>query len=379
MRSRFYCLLWLLLASGLEAPAQTPLSALPPPRFEHYSTPGPRHWRGTIGQQAVTLELDSSAWGYSGQYYYNRRGRLLRFSQPSAKERRAGQIRLDETTDLKTTGYFLFSGLLRGVLTGTWRSPDGRRTLPVVLHETYADALAYTSETWEVKLKQLIRDDFYDNTRLDSAELRQDYLNFGPSPAAANCQLQATLGRPVPPPRMNRYLDSLLHARQKELLDYFFYGDKYVAYNSNYLFSVVQFERFTTKDEGMSNMHDWGQRRTYDLRTGRRLRLADLLIPGYEKPLRRWLLQCLKSVWENNYYESVGASGKLPVGGFLVTGTGLTFSYDDRDDDSLGFPGPYHADRSIEVEISYETLLPIIRPNGPLTALLRERHLLPEK
>jgi hypothetical protein len=142
---------------------------------------------------------------------------------------------------------------------------------------------------------------------------------------------------------------------------------------------VVQFDHFLAEEDSGMGTHEWSQSRTYDLRTGRRLRLADLLLPGYEVQVRRWLLQGLKSVWEDTYYDGVGANGKLPASGFLATGTGLRFSYDDRDDESLGFPGPYHADRSIEVEIPYETLLPIIRPNGPLTALLLERHLLPRK
>ena len=369
---------WLLPTLWLTALSVCGQAPLPPPlpnRLEHYTTPGPRHWRGTIGQQPVTMQLDSGGSGYYGQYYYDRRGQPLRFSQASAKERKASQIRFDETTDWKTTGYFLFTGPLRSPLSGTWHSPDGRRTLPVALHETYADALAYDTENWEVK--QFMRDDSYDSTRLDSAELHQYYLHFRPPFAAATRQLQAALSRPVPPPRMNHYLDSLLHTRHTGQLEYFFHGETYVMYNSNHLFSVVQFEQFTAAAEEDSGiyMHEWGQSHTYDLRTGRRLRLADLFLPGYEAYLRRWLLRALKPIWNHEYYGDVGANGKLPAGGFLVTGTGLSFSYDDRDDESLGLPGPYHADRSIDVEIPYETLLPIIRPDGPLAVLLKERQL----
>ncbi|MDO7847387.1 hypothetical protein Q5H92_13540 [Hymenobacter sp. M29] len=375
MRFRFSGLLWLLLASVVEAPAQTPLPALPPPRFDHNSTPGPRHWRGTIGQQAVTLELDSGRWGYHGQYYYDRRGRTLGLSQES-KIRKGRQTELVERDDWKPTGTLLFNGPLRAQLTGTWRSPDGRRTLPVALHETHADALAYDEETWEVK--QFIRGGFSDSTRLDSVELRQYYLNFR-RPQGAIRPPSAALGLPVPRPRMNQYVDSLLRTRHADQFGYFFYGDIYVMYNSNHLFSVVNFEHFmATGDEGMGT-HEWSRCSTYDLRTGRRLTLADMLMPGYGPQLRRCLQQQLKPIWANVHYSDVGANGKLPASGFLVTGTGLTFSYDDRDDESLGFPGPYHADRSITVEVPYEALLPIVRPTGPLAALLRERHLLPKK
>ncbi|MDQ2795385.1 MAG: hypothetical protein M3Y12_15465 [Bacteroidota bacterium] len=379
------CTFWLLLpellfgAVGAWGQPASP-AAVPAPRFDHDTRPSPRHWRGTIGAQAVTMELDSGFRFTFGSYYYGRRGRPLRLSQHEPA-RYQGQTRFDEIfTDESgldnRTGYFLFAGPLRAHLTGTWHSADGRRTLPVALRETYADALAYDEETWAVK--RFTRDDFYDSTRLDSAELRQCYLQFRRPLAAATRPIQTALGRPMPPPSINHYLDSLLRARRTDQPEYFFYGETYVAYNSNYLFSVVQLERFTATEDAGINMHEWGQSRTYDLRTGRRLQLSSLLTPSYQVPLRRLLLQRLKLVWAGNaYYDGVGGKGQLPAGGFLVTGTGLTFSYDDRDDDSLGSPGPYHADRSIDIEISYETLLPIIRPNSPLTALLQERHLLP--
>ncbi|MGY3087443.1 hypothetical protein ACVWYF_000469 [Hymenobacter sp. UYAg731] len=318
MHYTFWLLLPELLLCAIGAWAQPAPSAVPAPRFGYDTRPSPRHWRGTIGPQPVTLELDSGCWGWSGSYYYDRRARPLRISQQKPAKPK-GPTRLDETfTDEagqdNETGYFLFAGPLRPRLTGTWHSADGRRILPVALRETYADALAYDEENWEVK--RFTRDDFYDSTRLNSAELRQCYLHFRPPLSPATRPIQAALGLPVPPPRMNRYLDSLLRTRRTGQYDYFFHGDTYVEYNSNYLFSVVQFEQFTaTEDEGMGT-HEWGHNCTYDLRTGRHLQLADLLTPGYQIPLRRWLLQRLKPLWAGNaYYDGVGANGKLPAGG----------------------------------------------------------------
>ncbi|RZL01068.1 MAG: hypothetical protein EOO62_23570, partial [Hymenobacter sp.] len=63
-------LLRLLLLIGLSAwvgPAWAQGNK-PASRCTHSSWWSPRRWRGTIGQQPVTLELDSGRWGYTGSY-----------------------------------------------------------------------------------------------------------------------------------------------------------------------------------------------------------------------------------------------------------------------------------------------------------------------
>ncbi|MDO7873628.1 hypothetical protein Q5H93_02705 [Hymenobacter sp. ASUV-10] len=371
----FHWLLAALLLNTLNVCGQA--KRLPVNRLEHYTDHGPRRWRGTIGGQAVTLQLDSNRWGYSGSYYYDRRGRELHLYSEKGPTKR-NQLTLRETVESATTGYFELNKPIGVQLSGTWRSPDGKRRLPLALHETYADALAYDEETWE--LNRFVVSPYHPNTNIDSATFHQSYLRLRQPLTAATRQIQQALRRPAPVRRMGHYLDSLLRVKQEVRSDYSFTGYQYVLYNSNYLFSVVQFEHFNTlhyDDDAYS--HQRSRRSTYDLRTGRRLALPDLLRSNYGPQLRRLLLQQLKPVWENPHYDQVGANGKLPASGFLVTATGLSFTYDERDDESLSFPGPYHADQTIEVEIPYETLLPILRPDSPLTTLLLERKLLTRK
>lgn len=370
-----YGVLAVLLLSSTRLRGQPNHPGLPSNHLEQITTAGPRRWRGTVGSQRVTLQLDSGHWGYSGSYYYDHRGQQLTLSQTG--EATANSVTLQEEVNRVTTGYFECRGPVGPKLRGTWRSADGRRRLPFVLHEIDADALAYDEETWH--LKRFTHPES-DSSRLDSADFRQTYLRVRQPSSVAARRLQAILGPPQPASRMAHYLDSLLCSRQEDWPDYSFSGNYYVVYNSNYLLSVEGFEQFgSTYIEDSFGAHEWGHNASYNLRTGRRLQLDALLLPGYEPHLRRLLLRQLQSVWQNAHYEGLGANGRLPVSGFCLTATGLRFIYDDRDDEALGYPGPYHADRQITVELSYETLMPVLRLDGPLQMLLEERQLMPAR
>jgi hypothetical protein len=215
----------------------------------------------------------------------------------------------------------------------------------------------------------------------DSALFRGDYLRITlPQNPAAALRIQRVLGPPAALPKMAFYLDTLLRNRQRDQLGYYFTGEKYVVYNSNNLLSVVQSDRFSAAPDSGYGTHEWSQGYTFDLQTGKRLSLADLLTAGYQPRLRQLILQKLRKLWEANaYYDGIGDTGKLPASGFVATGTGLNFSFDDRDDESLASPGPYHPDRTIEVEIPYATLLPLLKVAGPLASILKERNVVPQK
>jgi hypothetical protein len=364
-------LCWLPGPPRAWAPADT---VRPPNRFEHYVDAPTRRWRGRVGQHPITVFLDSLwRWEYIGKYYYDHRGLDISLSQEQAKAP-PGLTLGERDAAYRRSANFLLAPTIGPALAGTWRSSDGRRNLPVLLHENYDDGVQYQVEHWN--LTRFVAPDTANGLAGDSAMFRGSYLRiaFPQNPAAA-LRIERALALPAAPPQMAFYLDTLLRNRQRDQPDYSFIRDKYVVYNSNYLFSVVQFDRFSTED-----YHERSQSYTFDMRTGKRLRLADLLMAGYQAKLRHLLLQNLRLLWKSNpYYDDIGSSGKLPTGGFTVTGTGLNFSYDDRDDESLAYPGPYHADRTIDIEIPYEALLPLIKLAGPLASVLKERNLLPQK
>jgi hypothetical protein len=350
-------------------------------RVENYLYPPTRRWRGKVGQQPVTVFLDSSYWRgavYSGQYLYDRFGKTIFLSDVHKKG--TSGIALGEHIEVgRTTGSLRLGPTLAPQLVGSWRSADGRRQLPVQLHEDYKDAVQVQVEHWN--LTRFLTPDSLRGMAGDSAQYQADYLRVVlPQNPAAALRIEKALGPPSASPQMAYYLDALLRDRQRDRPDYSYIEEKYVVYNSNNLFSVVQSDRFSAAADSGYDNHEWTQGYTFDLQTGKLLGLADLLTGGYQTKLRQLILQKLRKLWEGNaYYDGVGSAGKLPASGFVVTGTGLEFSFDDRDDESLASPGPYHADRTIEVEIPYEALLPLINLAGPLAPLLKERNLLPKK
>jgi hypothetical protein len=334
-----------------------------------------------VGQQPVTVFLDSSYWRgavYSGRYFYDHFGKTIFLSD--VRKKGTSGIALGEHNEAgRTTGILRLGPTLAPQLVGSWRSADGRRQLPVQLHEDYEGAVQVQEEHWN--LTRFLSPDSLRGMASDSAQYQADYLRVVlPQNPAAALRIEKVLGPPAASPQMAYYLDALLRDRQRDRPDYSYIGEKYVVYNSNNLFSVMQSDRFTAVVDSGYDYHEWTQGYTFDLRTGKQLGLADLLTGGYQAKLRQLILQKLQKVWkENVYYDEVGSAGKLPASGFVVTGTGLNFSFDDRDDESLASPGPYHADRIIEVEIPYEALLPLIKLAGPLAPLLGERNLLPRE
>ncbi|RZL06212.1 MAG: hypothetical protein EOO62_19345 [Hymenobacter sp.] len=316
--------------------------------------------------------------GYSGQYYYDQRGKTIYLSNVGTKAARGNALE-EQDADGHSTGSFQLGRALARQLMGTWRSPDGRRQLPVRLLERYEDAVQFQVEHWN--LTRYLAPDSLRGPVGDSALFRGEYLRISlPQNPAAARRIARAMAPPFAAPRMVFYLDTLLRNRQLDQPAYSFIGQKYVVYNSNNLFSVVQFDSFSAEPESSYGSHEWTQGYTFDLRTGKQLNLADLLVAGYQPKLRQLILQQLRKFWKSYYtYDGVGRNGKLPASGFVVTGTGLQFTYDDRDEESLASPGPYHADREIKITISYEALLPLIKVAGPLASVLRERNLLPKK
>jgi hypothetical protein len=378
-----YCLgLLLLKQNAVFATGGLPADTVrPSSRVENYLYLPTRRWRGKVGQQPVTVFLDSSYWRgavYSGKYSYDRFGKTIFLSDVHKKG--TSGIALGEHNEAgRTTGSLRLGLTLAPLLVGSWRSADGRRQLPVQLHEDYKDAAQVQVENWS--LTRFLAPDLLRGMVGDSALFQGDYLHVVlPQNPVAALRIERVLGMPAAPQQMAYYLDALLRDRQRDRPDYNYTGEKYVVYNSNNLFSVVQSDRFSAASDSGYDNHEWTQGYTFDLRTGKLLGLADLLTGGYQTKLRQLILQKLGKLWEANaYYDEVGSAGKLPASGFVVTGTGLEFSFDDRDDESLASPGPYHADRTIEVEIPYEALLPLIKLTGPLAPLLKERNLLPRK
>jgi hypothetical protein len=351
-------------------------SAARPNRLSHERYPGPRRLRGTLGKQPVTVELDSTTGGYTGGFYYERTGRWLEARLDASAGART--VTLCETPTGDLTGRLRLPAKAAAQLKGTWENATGQHRYPFVLRETYAGAALYEQDLWEM-WRYSVRRAGQPIAR-DSAIFHQLYVQVKlPKNPVAEQRLRQALAAPFASSVMPIYLDTLLARKQQQYGGYQFLGATDVVYNGSYLLSVLS---ITSLQQGPDyTPHEWYNGATFDLRTGRRLRLADLLVAKYQKRLLALFRRNLKLVLakEPAYGPVGGAAARLPAGGFTLTPAGMVFTYDDRDDESLSRPGPGHPDRALEIVVTYEELLPLIRRAGPLTPVLQQRGLRPKK
>lgn len=318
------------------------------------------------------MELDSVAGRYRGSFYFHQSGRWLEARLTTA----AARLPRREVVAGEEAGWFRLPTLAALPRKGTWQGSEGQ-VFPLALRETYLGAARYEQPLWELRHYHLRRDS--SRTTLDSAFFHRLYITVSlPQNPAAQQRLRRALAPPFGPAAMPVYLDTLLARKQQQAAGYQFHSATDVVYNAHSLFSVLE---VTSRQQGPDyQSHEWYTGSTFDLRTGRRLPLAALLVPGYQKRLLALFRQALQQARpaQPGYGDIGGPSPRLPVGGFTLTPAGLVFTYDDRDDARLGQPD-YPTDRGLEIELPYADLLPLIRADGPLAPVLRERGLLPKK
>lgn len=343
-----------------------------PTRATHETSLLPPQYRGVIGTDSVTLTLD-------GNYYGHRRGRELVLSGPAGDSK--AWARTDSLHPLRLTvfdwnadapintpdGQFELAGRPGRLLVGEWCLPGGRPR-PVRLRPSYWGAARLRPETWSVSGRMVeLGGPFYEGT--DSASFWADYYTL-PAGHPAAAVVNKLLGPPRAPAAMPRYLDSLL--RQA---DYNRGSTSYwlwVEYNDDFLLSVSRHTDVNCIECETQVLVDGV---TVDLRTGRQLRLADLLRPGAEARLLRLLARRMaeETDWDAESFAS------LPAGGFRVVPAGLRFTYDRRDVPDLCCTGSDQPNHILGTTLSFAELRPLLRPDSPLTRVLRQRGLVGAK
>lgn len=370
-------LLPLLVACQPDKPTQQP-SASPTARQLPAEKPASapfRRWRrytGQVGSYPVVVELSFEDTAMVGSYYYARHGELvpLRAQPPGPGQ----ALRLREGTAETSSGNWEAVQPAGPVLSGTWRSPDGRRQLPFSLREEYAGAVRYEQVGFS-REGQLPADSAVCGIpgrtvkfSLQGVQL----LDAGSSPALQRIQQQLL---PVPPAQLEAYVarqvaDNVGDCTETE-------KSAWVSYNADHLLSVTSLEVEFAFGAPHPTHHFTSM--TFDLRTGSRLRLADLLRPGYEQPLRQLLTnRLLADPGYGDFYRGEQAEGQqrwlnqagrpqqlvpLPAEGVALTPAGLEFTWNEYT------IAPYVMGPQ-SVELSYADLRRLVRPSGPLAAVV---------
>jgi hypothetical protein len=331
---------------------------------------GYHRYRGTIGSLPVTVEVTVAPDAYGahqsltcrGSYFYDRRGQPLSLQAVGYQPQRPLVLRetvyLDEQA---RTGEWRATQPLGPHLTGTWRSADGRRQLPFLLREDYQGAVRYEVLTTVRKGPRCPDSD--DHINGPYATLSRDFVHLlGPDTLRPG---QRRLQCPSPTARrtqVRRAVAECIHLTEWTT----------ISFNGHDLLSVS-----TSQEEaGFGRPHPSfsGADKVYNLRTGQRVTLAQLLRPGTDSLLLQLLTPRLAQ-YVADYFDQplrpLTWEPHLPEGGFGLGSEGLTFSYWESDG-VASWPCVGQ-----DVVVPYAELLPLLRPVSPLTPLLRERGLQP--
>ncbi|RTQ52556.1 hypothetical protein EJV47_05970 [Hymenobacter gummosus] len=333
---------------------------------------GYHRYVGTVGKAPVVLELtisppdaEEKEWRLYGTYYYERQGAPLILSAAGAYQPGQPLALKEETPKPDEPAETLPSGRWRAtqaagpVLSGTWESPDGRRRLPFSLREDYAGALRYELLTEKAAGPPCPPTEDQAGPRRPEAERTFLHLLGPDTLQPALRALQA----PLPEQRRNQLAVELDGVDCEGTFG--FYGGVEVALNGYGLLSVVTSEG---EDSGGAYPNSAEELTTYDLRTGRALKLADWLQPGQEPALRRLLQQSLRA---HPYASSLGLEAadlsKADLAGLGFDSEGVYCL--------LGDFGAPHAVQRVPVVVPYRALRPLLQPGSAVARMLRQRGL----
>ncbi|MGI4737878.1 MAG: hypothetical protein ACRYG7_22145 [Janthinobacterium lividum] len=371
----------------MAVPASPATTAVPDPPFVGY-----HRYRGTVGSQPVTVELtigpdpeNSALVVCAGSYHYDRHlaGRLLlRGPRPF----RPGQpLVLVETDAQRPTGRWQASQPIGNVLAGSWHSPAGQSLL-FNLREDYTDgqgrlmAVKYEVVSTAVEVpcrperkEEETKADYRARiATIDQGGYSQSFLHLlGPDTLRPSLQI---LQCPVPAARR----EQVRAAEKGEDGCDFYTASLSVEYNDYGLLAWTEYstQEFITGARPQHNI----QAAVYDLRTGRTLRLKDVLRPHTDTLLQRLITRSI--LRGDNPDIEPESSRKLPMHAvdlaplsttFSLTDTGLEFAYYVDEFAQLHLIGG--SPIVFSVPVPWAELLPLLLPDSCVARMLRERGL----
>ena len=331
---------------------------------------GIRRYTGRVGRYPVVMELTFSDTITMGTYYYQRHGQSLDLK--AARDTPGKPLLLREVIGDSLLATWQATQPAGPVLSGTWQSADGKRQLPFALQEDYNGAVRYTFEQFESSGEQAADSVECMRAGDNTVELTMEVvhlLDMASSKALQQVQQQIL---PAPYPQLQAYVDKwIADGGDCSTIE----KSSWVTYNANNLLSVTLFEQ--VYHFGAAHPTHQSTPLTFDLRTGKQLRLQDLLRPGYEQPLRQLLTKRLQKdpLYGEFYRDEGGEAGQpfelwqneelvpLPHGGFQLTPAGVEFTWQEYE------IGPYVIGPQT-VEVSYADMRPLMRSKSALSELM---------
>lgn len=357
---------------------------------------GYHRYRGTVGGEAVTVELTVKAQTEEpagimakGSCRFDSsatRPRELLSWRPQFPHQSLQLVEADTGRLGWRTGFWQAKQPAGPVLAGTWTGASGRQ-LPFELREDYRDKRGQLAAIpYELVRASLLKVDscivepaeWETRGGEPSAMFDRQFLHFlGPD------TIQGSIAALQCPP---------LAARQQQL-----WQEMQEEFNldsiGRYRYPAPSYERPLTRERSYSlevlyqgnGLLSWGEYSyfyhggahgghsqnlfVYDLTEGAFLELTEQLRPGAEQVLCRLLTHHLRADEQAgglSFNEDLALSN-LPAAGFALVEKGLLFQYGDYEISGYVAPNP--------VVIPYAEVVPLLRPGTPVARMLRERGL----
>ncbi|WP_324680044.1 RsiV family protein [Hymenobacter sp. GOD-10R] len=332
---------------------------------------GTRRYTGQVGSYPVVIELTFGDTLTTGSYYYPRHGQPLELR--ATRNLLGKPLVLREVVGDSLLATWQVAIAAGPQLRGTWRSADGKRTLPFALREDYRDAVRYAYESYSAQSSQA--QDSADCGRTGvNPSLELDVVHLLDSEHRPALQRVQQRLLPAPYGRLQAYVEGQVAngngncAETKQQAQ--------VTYNGYQLLSVNLFEAYF--EAGADHPRHQMTPSTFDLRTGQQVYLRDLLRPGYEQRLRSLLTKRLQqdALYGDFYQEEGGLPGQpferwldkagrpqtlvpLPHNSFCLTPAGIEFEWGEYE------IGPYVIGPQT-VEMSFDEMRPMLRSNSAL-------------
>lgn len=318
-----------------------------------------RRYEGTIGKDlAITLILknvvDSGEESWSGSYYYHKTGIPISLSQQQGD---GGKLVFREN-DHWDGDKDVFSGIWKvkaggDTVTGTWSSPDGKKSLPVTLKETYSAGslrveIRGFKSSWSRKRE---REEIGEEKSIAFLQLNGETAGVAPVNAALRKLAWIAASdhdeehHPEPPAEVSiPDIEKAVTVTQPNELDW---TDAHMESHTTTMDVVMNDSGFlcisTLGYSYTGGVHgNYGlSHATFDMTTGRELNLADFTNPGFEKRWAELGAVEIRSSMGQKPNSPLTESGlfedtlELNQNWFLTPG-GIGFSYDPYEIASYG-------------------------------------------
>ncbi len=289
-----------------------------------------KRYEGTINNenQRIVVNLNRIDTALSGNYYYINQGKLINFSYTSKIDSN-GDIFLGEVTGKYDKNYNpIYSGIFNGKfrsnkqIEGTWEKPGTNKKYSFILDESYPEGSASFDLIHEEENYKKLKDGF-------GAQIKLSYPNISDSPnQSAADSINYALS--------NLYLTSYnLESKGKkwnslkEICDDFISGYKHfietdtlypkdyqprwsIDFSTDVLFNsddIVSYKTTMYRFEGGAHPNTFYTLNSYNLKTGKRIKLSEILTGEYQEELNKLGEQKLREYYNVKPNETLQQAG----------------------------------------------------------------------